>query len=117
MNDVCSSEECLGPTALDETLSGAAGLKDKTGRGAAADPRLFDTCADTRRFQPPRAEIISRPRPWKNAPCEVAPRCVFLSWGRACPLIDCARLERGDQVLIAAISGPTPKIVIIRLRL
>jgi len=27
------------------------------------------------------------------------------------------RLERGDQVLIAAISGPTPKIVIIRLRL
>jgi hypothetical protein len=27
------------------------------------------------------------------------------------------RLERGDQALIAAISGPTPKIVIIRLRL
>ena len=27
------------------------------------------------------------------------------------------RLERGDQVLIAAISGPTPKIVIIRFRL
>jgi len=26
------------------------------------------------------------------------------------------RLERGDQVLIAAISVPTPKIVIIRLR-
>jgi len=24
------------------------------------------------------------------------------------------RLERGDQVLIAAISGPTPKILIIR---
>ena len=28
-----------------------------------------------------------------------------------------ARLERGDQALIAAISGPTPKIAIIRLRL
>jgi hypothetical protein len=27
------------------------------------------------------------------------------------------RLKRGDQVLITAISGPTPKIVIIRLRL
>jgi len=27
------------------------------------------------------------------------------------------RVERGDQVLIAAISGPTPKIVIIRFRL
>jgi len=26
-------------------------------------------------------------------------------------------VERDDQVLIAAISGPTPKIVIIRLRL
>jgi len=26
-------------------------------------------------------------------------------------------LERGDQVLIVAISGPTPKIVIIRFRL
>jgi hypothetical protein len=26
-------------------------------------------------------------------------------------------LERRDQVLIAAISGPTPKILIIRLRL
>jgi hypothetical protein len=34
------------------------------------------------------------------------------------PLIDWrARFARGDQVLIAAISGPTPKIVIIRLRL
>jgi hypothetical protein len=27
------------------------------------------------------------------------------------------RLERGDQVLIAAISGPTPRMVIIRLML
>jgi len=27
------------------------------------------------------------------------------------------RVERGDQVLIATISGPTPKIVIIRFRL
>jgi hypothetical protein len=85
MNDVCSSEECLGPTALDETLSGAAGLKDKTGRGAAADPRLFDTCADTRRFQPPRAEIISRPRPWKNAPCEVGAALCFPVVGSGVP--------------------------------
>ena len=30
---------------------------------------------------------------------------------------DTVRLERGDQVLIAAISGPTPNIVIIRFRL
>jgi hypothetical protein len=38
--------------------------------------------------------------------------------GRDAGLIDWrVRLERGDQVLIAAISGPTPKIVIIRLRL
>jgi hypothetical protein len=29
----------------------------------------------------------------------------------------CVWLERDDQVLIAAISGPTPKILIIRLRL
>jgi hypothetical protein len=27
------------------------------------------------------------------------------------------RLERGDQALIAAISGPAPKIAIIRFRL
>ena len=38
--------------------------------------------------------------------------------GRDAGLIDCrARFARGDQVLIAAISGATPKIVIIRLRL
>ena len=38
--------------------------------------------------------------------------------GRDAGLIDWrARLERGDQVLIAAISGPTPKIAIIRFRL
>jgi len=30
---------------------------------------------------------------------------------------DTVRLEPSDQVLIAAISGPTPKIVIIRFRL
>ena len=61
MNDVCSSEECLGPTALDETPSGAAGLRDKTGRGAPADPPLFDSGADTGRSQTPRIEIIYRP--------------------------------------------------------
>jgi hypothetical protein len=33
-------------------------------------------------------------------------------------LIDCrVRLERGDQVLIAAISGPTPMIAITRFML
>jgi hypothetical protein len=33
-------------------------------------------------------------------------------------LVDrCLRLEMGDQALIAAISGPAPKIVIIRFRL
>ena len=37
--------------------------------------------------------------------------------GRKAGLIDGrARFARGDQVLIAAISGPTPKILIIRLR-
>jgi hypothetical protein len=38
--------------------------------------------------------------------------------GRDAGLIDWrARLERGGQVLIAAISGATPKILIIRLKL
>jgi hypothetical protein len=36
-------------------------------------------------------------------------RTVMASWR--------VRLVSGDQVLIAAISGPTPKIVIIRFRL
>jgi hypothetical protein len=46
-------------------------------------------------------------------------RCVFPGCdGRDAGLIDWrVRLERGDQVLIAAISGPTPKILIIRLKL
>jgi hypothetical protein len=38
--------------------------------------------------------------------------------GRDAGLIDRrARFARGDQVLIAAISGPTPQILIIRFRL
>src|SRR5262245_55150226 len=45
-------------------------------------------------------------------------RCVFRVRGPRRRQTDWrVRVERGDQVLIAAISGPTPKIVIIRFRL
>ena len=47
-----------------------------------------------------------------------AARCVFRSMTVETLWIGWrVRLERGDQTLIAAISGPTPKILIIRLRL
>jgi hypothetical protein len=45
-------------------------------------------------------------------------RCVSQALGPRRWLVDRrVRFARGDQVLIAAISGPTPKIVIIRFRL
>jgi hypothetical protein len=58
------------------------------------------------------------PRPWKNVSCDASDALCLSAVTVRRPLIDWrVRLERGDQALIAAISGPTPKIVIIRLRL
>ena len=59
-----------------------------------------------------------RPRPWKNALVGVLPvrgtcRSRFRRW--TCDA-DVAGLI-GDQALMASISGPTPKILIIRLML
>ena len=56
-------------------------------------------------------------RAWKNASYDVSEAPGFLAVTVEARLILGLRLERGDQVLIAAISGPTPKIVIIRFRL
>ena len=63
-------------------------------------------------------EAIVRPRPWKNASYEVGGTLCFSAVTVETRLIDWrVRLERGDQALIAAISGPAPKIAIIRFRL
>jgi hypothetical protein len=43
-------------------------------------------------------------------------RCVFQARGRT-PIDRRVRHERGDQVLIAAISGAAPNMLIIRFRL
>jgi hypothetical protein len=50
---------------------------------------------------------------------EGADACVSQGVGAETPIDRLGRLQpdRGNQVLIAAISGPTPKIVIIRFRL
>src|SRR5215472_13840265 len=58
-------------------------------------------------------------RPWKNGLEHGPTHCV--SPGRegrnSCRSAGARGLEQCDQVLIASVSGPTPKIVIIRLRL
>ena len=61
---------------------------------------------------------LHAPRPWENASEEVATRCSSQGVGAETAVEDCREwLDRGDQVLSAAISGPTPKTLIIRLRL
>ena len=60
---------------------------------------------------------LTRLRAWKNASYDVSETPGFLAVTVEARLILDLRLERGDQVLIAAINGPTPKIVIIRFRL
>jgi hypothetical protein len=56
-------------------------------------------------------------RPCKNASYDVGAALGFLAVTVEAPVDIGLRLERADQVVIAAISGPTPKILIIRLRL
>ena len=77
-----------------------------TGFGAQQKPRflvpVFRSC----------------PRPWKNASYDIGEARCFLAVTAETPwFYRRLRLERGDQVLIAAISGATPRIVIIRLML
>src|SRR5262249_5177933 len=56
-------------------------------------------------------------RLWENAWDEAADALCSPARQLGCRIDRLTWRKRGDQVLIAAISGPTPKIVIIRFRL
>ena len=69
-------------------------------------------------FPRQRSNRRVRPRPWKNVSCDEGDALCFPAMTVETPVYHLARaVERGDQILIAGISGPTPTIAITRFML